>query len=355
MRKGLGLVIGLIIMGSTACSPAAATPSQAPSPTQTLARSTAAATDTPAPASSAQGAATNTPAPGSPAQGVASLTPVATTPIPTSTSAPPTPVIPDGLYVTRLDIVPDPPVRGLELLFYATFANTTSVPQSFRWIVYFYRSDNPVTSFGETTVTSTSESLGAHTEKSLGFWKLPLGGPCENFVARVALVDPNNRTTPFRRPDGQVYERAFAVCAPSDLPSPTPAGPSQPTQVPTPPPGLFVTDLRTDPNPPTRGSDLTFYPTFSNTTGTVQNYTWIVYVYNPDDPVRRIGETTSTQTGFPPAVSEQRSLGSWKLALGGPCQDVVARVDWLDQNNKASHFTKPDGLPFQKNMTICPP
>ena len=348
MRKGIVLVLALVVLGPTACSPTPAAPTQVSLPSQTAIVSTT--TVTPSVASSASPTT-----PSTPVSALVSPTLASTTPIPTSTPAPPTPVIPAGLYVTSLDMVTDPPARGLDLLFYATFANTTSSNQSFRWIVYIYRSDNLVTSFGETTVTSASLAGGAHTEKSLGFWKLPLGGPCENFVGRVALVDQNNRSTPFLRPDGQIYQRAFAVCPPGDLPTPTPAALGQPTPVPTPLPGLFMTDLRTDPNPPVRGSDLAFYPTFSNTTTSVQNYRWIVYIFTSDDSAHRIGETTSTQSGFPPGVTEAKSLGAWKLPLGGPCQEFVARPAWLDPNNKSTQFFKPDGMAFEKKLNVCQP
>ena len=343
MRTGLALIIGLIISASTACASAAPSPTNAPSslPTQTGA------------STNRSPSATWTSAPATPTY--VSPTALPTAAIPTTTPAPPTPVIPAGLYITSLDIVPDPPTRGSELLFYATFANTTGSPQTFRWIVYLYRSDNPTTSFGETTATTSITSLGAHTERSLGFWKLPLGGPCENFVGRVVWMDQNNKTTPFLKPDGQVFEKPFTVCAQADLPSPTPAPPSQPTTVPTPPPGLFITDLRTDPNPPTRGSDVTFSPTFSNTTDTIQNYRWTIYISVAADPAHRISETSVLQTAFPVGVSEQKSLGSWKAPVVGPCEDFLARVVWLDQYNRANQFTEPDGRGFEKTLTVCPP
>jgi len=354
MKKRVSLSVGLLLaLLATACGPTPASPTATALPRRTTTRPANAPTDTPAPAeaSSVPGA--------SPSQ--VPMTPIPTsastpmTPIPTSTPAPPTPVIPSGLYATTLDIVPDPPTRGSELIFYATFANTTGVVQNFRWITYIYRSDNRAKAFGQTTATSSSVAIGAHTEKSLGHWTLPLGGPCEDFVARVVWMDQNNQTTPFLRPDGQPFERAFTVCAQTDLPTATPAPPRQPTSIPTPGAGLFVTDLRTDPNPPTRGSDLYFYPAFSNTTGTNQNYRWLVYVYRSDNPATAFGQTSALQTAFPAGASEQRSLGSWKLALGGPCEDYVARVTWLDQNNKPNQFTRPNGTPFEKNMTICPP
>ena len=345
MRKELALVIGLIftVSASTACNAATASPTKSPStlPSQTSVGSNNSPTATLPSATAAPAAASPTGLP--------------TIAILTSTPAPPTPVIPAGLYITSLDIVPDPPTRGSELLFYATFANTTGSTKIFRWIVYINRLDSPNTSFGQTTATTSTTPLGAHTEQSLGFWKLPLGGPCEDFIGRVAWMDQNNKTTPFLKPDGQVFEKRFTVCAQMDLPSPTPAPPSQPTSVPTPPPGLFVTDLRTDPDPPTRGSDLTFYPTFSNTTNAVQDYRWTIYIFKSADPAHRIGETSQLQTAFPVGVSEQKSLGSWKAPAVGPCEDFVARVVWFDQYNKVNQFIKPDGRGFEKTLTVCPP
>lgn len=210
MRKGfIPVAASLAILFATGCS---ATPAPVAPPTA-LPRATV-----PPSTSIPSSNATIAPSPAtSPTPSVAPPTP-----IPTTTQPPPTPVIPAGLYGTSLDLVPDPPTRGINLEFYATFANTTSAVQNFRWIVYLYRSDNPIKSYGETTVTSSSIPLGAQTQKSLGYWKLPLGGPCENFTARVAWIDQNNQSAPFRRPDGTVDERAITVCAPSDLPSPTP-------------------------------------------------------------------------------------------------------------------------------------
>ena len=35
--------------------------------------------------------------------------------------------------------------------------------------------------------------------------------------------------------------------------------------------------------------------------------------------------------------------------------DFVARVALIDQNNKAAEFKTPNGQPFQKPLTVCPP
>ncbi len=346
MRRAVIISLGLLAaLAAAACSPAPASPTIAALLTRPL-------------VTRAPGSPPETPAPGESlpsGSGSASPSAAPTTSIPTSTPAPPTPVIPAGLYATSLDIVPDPPTRGSDLEFYGTFANTTGIVQNFRWVVFIYRPDNPVKSFGQTTVTSSSVDIGAQTKKSLGSWKLPLGGPCENFVARIAWMDQNNQTTPFLQPNGQPFEKNFVVCAPSDLPTLTPVPPSTPTPIPTPPPGLFATDLRTDPNPPARGSDVTFYPTFSNTTNTVQNYRWTIYIFTSADRAHRISETSQLQTTFPVGVSEQKSLGSWKAPVVGPCEDFVFRVVWFDQYNNANQFVRPDGRGFEKTLAVCPP
>jgi hypothetical protein len=197
--------------------------------------------------------------------------------------------------------------------------------------------------------------LGAITLESLGNWRVALGGPCQNFAARVALLDQNNQSSFFLRADGAIFEKDFAVCAPGDLPQVTATLTGAPTETLTPVPGVFVVDLSTAPNPPTRGSDLSFDVSFSNTAGAAQTYRWLVYIYRPDDPTKSIGETTALQSEISAGASQVRSLGSWKLPLGGPCEDYVARVEWLDQNNQANIFNRPDGSPFEKKLTVCPP
>jgi hypothetical protein len=255
--------------------------------------------------------------------------------------------------VTDLRTEPDPPLRGPELRFVVTFANTTIGPVDLRWIVYIYRPDNPKTSFGETTITSSQVQVGAYDVKSLGYWRLPLGGPCENFVARVAAIDQNNKAFHLLRPDGQTFEKNLTVCAQAEVPPTPPLTGIQPPTTPT-PGGLYVTDVRTEPSPPMRGTDLVFYATFLNNTGTLQNYKWIVYIFKPDNMARSFGETTATTSPLPPGSSEQKSLGYWRLALGGPCEPIIVRVSFFDQSNRPVPFMKPDGQMFQKDINICP-
>lgn len=339
MRKLVSIFFAVIALGLTACSSDAPlfTPTPAPRTTwtPTVAHS-ASATAVPVPPSPAALPPTNVPT-------IAS----AQTPIPPPTVKP-------GLYVTNLRVDPNPPLRGVDLIFHPSFLNATGAVQNFRWLVYIYRAGSPTTSFSETTAGLFAIPVGNSTLKSVGAWKISLGGPCENFVARVAWMDDNNKAINFTKPDGQVFEHAFTVCAPSDLPSPTPGPSPTPTPTPTFAPGVFAMDLRTDPNPPTRGADLKFYVTFANTIGSLQMYRWNLYIYRPGER-NSYGELTQTTTMLGIGINEYQVDGVWKLPLGGPCENFVARVGWFDQENKLKSFVKFENEVFEKPLTICPP
>ena len=266
----------------------------------------------------------------------------------------PSPTIAPGLYVINLRIDPNPPTRGSDLFFYPTFVNTTGTTQNFRWQIYIYKPDNLAKSFSDTAAGLFAIPVGNSEIKSAGAWKIALGGPCEDFIARPVWLDPNNKAINFTTPDGKVFEKNFRVCAPSDLPSPTPGPSPTPTATPTFAPGIFVLDLRTEPDPPMRGADLNFYVTFANTIGSPQNYKWNVYLYKPGEQ-KSYGEATITTTTVSIGINEFKLLGSWKLPLGGPCEDFVARVGWFDSENKLKFFVRFENLVFEKPLRVCPP
>lgn len=280
----------------------------------------------------------------------ATLSIVTWTPLPTVAL----PTVNPGLFMSNLRIDPNPPTRGTDLVFSATFVNTTGAIQNVKWLVYIYRPDNSSNPFGQTTALLTGIPTGTNEFKGAGSWKIGLGGPCENYIARTAWLDQNNQRVNFTRPDGTPFEKPFTVCAPSDLPSATPGPSPVPTATPTFAPGLFVIDLHTDPDPPTRGSDLGFIPTFVNTTGSPANVKWIVYIYRPGER-NSTGETTATTSNLGNGINDYRSNGFWKLPLGGPCESFVARVAWFDSGNQARMFTTFDNQTFEKPLIICPP
>ena len=344
MRK-IGLIVGLVvILLAVGC----ASPTTAPTPTLTL-------TSAPKPTQPATVALpTNSPlpsaTPSSTSVSTSAVSIVTWTPIPTVA----VPTVPPGLFMINLRIDPNPPTRGSELVFSATFVNTTGTAQNYRWLVYIYRPDNPNNPFGQTTPLLTGVPVGTNEFKGAGTWKIGLGGPCENFLARPAWLDQNNKPFNFTRPDGTPFEKSFTVCASSDLPTAQPGPSPTPTATPTFAPGLFIIDVRTEPDPPTRGSDLTFIPTFVNTTGSPMNLKWTVYIYRPGER-NSFGETTATTTNLANGINDYRSTGFWKLPLGGPCESFVARVGWFDSDNKINPFKTFDNQVFEKPIIICPP
>lgn len=259
-----------------------------------------------------------------------------------------------NLYVTDLRVSPNPPTRGTALSFYATFLNTATGDQNPRWSVQVYRAGAPLNAFGETTAAVTVVPPGTREVLSLGSWGIPLGGPCEYMFARVTWYDGDTEI-PFRTQDGKVFEKGFTVCAPIDLPPAPPSSPAPivPAPRPSPQPGLFVTDLRTQPAP-IRGTDLVFYPTFQNTLGVPMTFTWRVFIFKADTPNRSYSDTTYATTMFQPGTAEVKSDGDWNLGPGA-CDWFFARVGWLDSENKINWFMKPDGTVFEKGLTMCGP
>ncbi|MBI5033147.1 MAG: hypothetical protein HZB51_21720 [Chloroflexi bacterium] len=161
--------------------------------------------------------------------------------------------------------------------------------------------------------------------------------------------------TPTRIATIPTTQAVAPTIAPIIPPTPTLIPTPQPSPTPAIPPGLYVTSLRIDPDPPLRGADLRFNPIFSNTLGKPQNYRWIVYVFRIDTPNRSYGETTRTNTSIEVGTNELPSSGFWKLPLGGPCESFIVRVAWFNEENKAMMFTTPSGQVFEKGFTVCPP
>lgn len=287
-------------------------------------------------------------------------TPVPPTPVP-PTPVPPTPVpptataVPPGLYVTNVQLVPERPAFNQGVSFKVTFLNTAMGDQNMSWRIYIFKVDTPTKSNSETGLLRSTFPRGTVEIASPGTFSYgPTGRTCEYFFVRVGWVDAENKTVYFNLPDGKMYEKGFTVCDANVIPTLPPA-PSSPTAPPpTPRPGLFVTDLRIQPSP-VRGTPLTFFPKFVNTLGTPMTFTWRVYIYRANDMSRSYSETTFIKTDFSTAPGEVQSLGTWTLPLGGPCENFVARVGWLDPENKVQFFMQPDGKIFEKPFTVCPP
>ncbi len=130
--------------------------------------------------------------------------------------------------------------------------------------------------------------------------------------------------------------------------------PVPPTPTPTGAPGVYVMNLRLEPPSPKRREEIGFYPTFLNTTGSEQSYRWLVYIYRTDNLGHAFGETPKSTVPFPIGAVEQRANGTWKLTGGGECENFIARLAWINQDNQPIPFTKSDGQAYELPFTVCP-
>lgn len=167
--------------------------------------------------------------------------------------------------------------------------------------------------------------------------------PTATFTPSPTPLPPTPTATPTQTPT--------TTPTPTATRTPTPTASATPTITPI-PPGLYVTNLRLEPSPPKRGEDISFYVTFQNTTNRTQLYRWIVYVYRAENPRYSMTETTPILTEIPIGSVEQKALGIYRTGVG-LCEDLFARVAWLDENRVAHFFNQPNGKLYELPFTVC--
>lgn len=264
---------------------------------------------------------------------------------PSPTAPPPTPA--PGVIVSDMALNPSQPTFNHDITFNVSFNNTASDMETFDWRVVVFRADTPGKSNAVTTFMNTGFPTGASQYQSEGTFRYGATGYiCEYFFARVGWLDQNNQTNYFYAADGTVFQKGFSVCDTSYYaPTVVPAAPGT---------GLFVSDLALSPAQPAFNQNVSFTPTFANSTSSVQNFDWKVYIYRADTPSRYVNETTINVGNFPVGTGAYPSLGSFRYGpTGYQCEYFFARVGWLDQNNAVTFFTTSDGAVFQKGFSVC--
>ncbi|MCL4393247.1 MAG: hypothetical protein M1482_00215 [Chloroflexi bacterium] len=205
IRSIATLTFGITVIALAGCSPAfAGSPTGTPtvSAVPTLAAQTApTGTDTPAATATAAGTATPTLGP------TTAPTKRAATPRPRPTA---TATVTPGIYVTGIQIRPNPGVSEQPPQFLVTFLNTTGQTQPFRWFVKIYQPDEPQ-SFGETPKVD-SDIAPNSSALAVSDWKTTTVLQCMPFIARVFWVDQNNQVNEFFKPDGTNPATGFDVC-----------------------------------------------------------------------------------------------------------------------------------------------
>src|SRR5207253_5762455 len=116
-----------------------------------------------------------------------------------------------------------------------------------------------------------------------------------------------------------------------DAANPTPTTKTIPTTVVAPTaalkPGVYVNSLRFTPHTPKRGQPVTFFATFTNSTGKPQSFKWLVEIWEQDPNKKNpYGQADGQQHAIPSGISELATGDSWKVAGGGPCVAFRARV-----------------------------
>jgi hypothetical protein len=223
----LGLLIGgyFLFGGSSmfggASARASLTPTQAALLLPTLeATPTPAFTDTPAPTATAVITMTATlPPTPRPTGPVATRRPNTATPTKAAAGPSATPVIPPGVYVTRLtadNISTDE--NKFQFVFRITFVNTTGGnwhnPSENGWLVYIFKVENQDKPYSQTRIIKDIDiPTGTHLLTLSDPWAVgPSGAPDCNYIAGVFYFDNNMQRVPFLQPDGKQFRFNFSAC-----------------------------------------------------------------------------------------------------------------------------------------------
>ena len=119
------------------------------------------------------------------------------------------------------------------------------------------------------------------------------------------------------------------------------------------PPGIYVTAIKIEPAEARSDQAPVFTATFLNTTGQVQTYRWFVKIYTPDQP-QSFGETPKVDSAIPSGTAQLKAAPEWKTRTFFGCLWFVARVFWVDQDNRVIEFLKPNGTSPATGFAVCP-
>ncbi len=187
-----------------------------------------------------------------------------------------------------------------------------------------------------TTYTLTATGCGGTTTRTITITvNAPTGAPAATAIPPTSTLAQPTATLP---PPTAIVPQA----------TPTPAA----TATPNLPPGVYVTNLRVDPKEPRSGDEITFFGTFVNTVGQVQQYSWCAEIFRPDNVARSVGITTCRTADVPPGTTELATTG-WNVREGA-CTQYLARAISEDQAKARTPFLQPNNEPFWLNFTVCP-
>lgn len=119
--------------------------------------------------------------------------------------------------------------------------------------------------------------------------------------------------------------------------------------------GVYVNSLRFAPRAPKRGEPVTFFVTFTNSTGKAQNYKWLVEIWDADTSKKNpSGQADARQEAVLAGTHELATGDSWKVAGGGPCVPFRARVVYQDEQARRIPFKRTNGADLWVPFQVCP-
>src|SRR5581483_1110196 len=116
--------------------------------------------------------------------------------------------------------------------------------------------------------------------------------------------------------------------------------------------GVFITRLRLDPATPRNKELVTFYATFSNTTGSPVQAAWCAEVFRPGAK-QAMGGTSCKPQIIPCGVSEQ-SVRGWQIVGVRSCMPLLARIVFIADNGVRVPYALPNGSAYWLNFNACP-
>jgi tetratricopeptide (TPR) repeat protein len=156
-----------------------------------------------------------------------------------------------------------------------------------------------------------------------------------------AALDPNNQ---------DIKNLLAAIARAQATPVPATAGAA--TATPVVQPGIYVTNIQTDPPEVKNGQTPTFLVTFLNTLGVNADYTWYVKLFDPDKK-NSFGETAKSAGSILPGSSIFSTFSNWKAPGATPCRQFIARVFYVAPDNTIVEFPKPAGDSFWYYFSVC--
>lgn len=136
---------------------------------------------------------------------------------------------------------------------------------------------------------------------------------------------------------------------------PAPTATLAPTEIPSPayPPGVYVTQIKTEPGEPKRNQGVAFRATFLNTTGATQQYNWLIQIYDAESN-KRFGETLVLPLTVPPGESVQTSPNNWQVTGAGGCISLYAQAQFQNADTGRIPFTTTNGDTLVQGFNVCP-